>query len=210
MTGAPELYGHGARTLQDRFDARRLADRLASITVTDALDERQIAFLQRATYFFLATTDGDGFPDVSHKGGRPGFVRVVNPTTIQFPSYDGNGMYRSLGNILDTGRVALLFIRQDHRPVRIRIHGTAVVLTEPDVVASFEGAEAVVEVRIGRSFPNCPRYIHDLETGQLSDASPGDGHRPPQPEWKSWPDFADVLPDAPFDPQPIVDREVDR
>ena len=71
----------------------------------------------------------------------------------------------------------------------------------------FQGsvAEAVVEVRIGRSFPNCPRYIHDLETGQLSDASPGDDHRPPQPEWKSWPDFADVLPDAPFNPQPIVD-----
>jgi predicted pyridoxine 5'-phosphate oxidase superfamily flavin-nucleotide-binding protein len=193
---AGELYGSGARDLQDHFDARRLADRLSSITVTDELDPRQQAFIERASYFFLATTDADGFPDVSHKGGRPGFVQVVDGRTLRFPSYDGNGMYRSLGNIVDTGKVALLFIRQDDRPVRIRIHGTASVVTDPDVVASFEGAEAVVEVRVGRSFPNCPRYIHDQSTGELSDASPGDGHTPRQPDWKTWDTFKDVLPAA--------------
>lgn len=191
---APELYGAGSRTLQDHFDARRLADRLREITVADELDERQQGFIADAAYFFLATTDADGFPDVSHKGGRPGFVKVVDPTTLQFPSYDGNGMFRSLGNIVDTGKVALLFIRQDDRPVRIRVHGTARVITDPEVVSGFDGAEAVVEVKVGRSFPNCPRYIHDQSTGELSEASPGDGHEPPQPEWKQWNEFKDVLP----------------
>lgn len=193
-TATGTLYSDGARTLQDHFDARRLADRLEEITVKDALDERQRGFIERATYFFLATTDVDGFPDVSHKGGRPGFVHVVDDQTLRFPSYDGNGMYRSLGNIIDTGKVGLLFIRQDSKPVRIRLHGTARVLTDDASVAEFHGAEAVVEVSLGRSFPNCPRYVHDLETGELSDSAPAPGHSPAPPEWKSWETFRETLP----------------
>lgn len=191
---APELYGAGPRSLQDHFDARRLADRLREVTVKDEMDERQQGFIGSCSYFFLATTDADGFPDVSHKGGRPGFVQVVDARTLRFPSYDGNGMYRSLGNVVDTGKVALLFIRQNDKPVRIRVHGTAVVRTEPELLADFEGAEAVVEVKIGRTFPNCPRYIHNQESGELSAAAPGGDHEPPVPEWKTWDEFKDVLP----------------
>ena len=191
---AGELYGTGARRLQDAFDSRRLADRLVDVTVSDSLDDRAQRFVTEASYFYLATVDGDGFPDVSYKGGRPGFVRVVDERTIRFPSYDGNGMFRSLGNISDTGRVAMLFIRQNERPARIRVHGTAEVLTEPAVVDDFVGADAVVEIKIGRAFVNCPRYVHDLSSGELSPYAPALGHEPPVPEWKQWEVFADVLP----------------
>ena len=119
---AGELYGTGARALQDHFDARRLADRLNEVTVSTSIDDRTAAYLERASYFFLATVDSDGFPDVSYKGGRPGFVKVLNDQTLRFPSYDGNGMYRSLGNIQETSNVALLFIRQTEKANRIRIH----------------------------------------------------------------------------------------
>lgn len=191
---APELYGPGARRLQDTFDSRRLADRLVEITVSDTIDERTRRFFEAASYFYLATVDADGFPDVSYKGGRPGFVRVVDDTTIQFPSYDGNGMFRSLGNIADTARIGMLFIRQDDRPARVRVHGTARVVTGAEVVASFPGAEAVVEVSVGRTFVNCPRYVHDLASGELSPYAPAAGYQPPEPEWKQWPQFADVVP----------------
>lgn len=188
------LYGPGPRSLQDAFDARRLADRLTEITVVDSIDERYGGFIDSATYFYLATVDADGFPDVSYKGGQPGFVKVVDPNTIRFPSYDGNGMYRSLGNIVDNDRVALLFIRQDDRPARIRVQGTARVLDDPAVVGTFEGAELVVEVAVGRLFPNCPRYVHDLSNGELSPFAPAPGHTPPEPEWKQWDVFRNVLP----------------
>ncbi len=191
---AGELYGPGARTLQDRFDSRRLADRLTEITVSEVFDDRTRRFIESASYFFLATVDPDGFPDVSYKGGRPGFVRIVDDRTFRFPAYDGNGMYRSLGNIVDTGRVGALFIRQDERPARIRIHGTGSVLTDPALVETWDGAEAVVEVTIGRAFVNCPRYVHDLASGELSPHAPAPGHEPPRPEWKDWEVFADVLP----------------
>ena len=50
--------------------------------------------------FFLATADDEGRPDCSYKGGDPGFVRVLDERTIAFPGYDGNGMFRSFGNLL--------------------------------------------------------------------------------------------------------------
>jgi uncharacterized protein len=103
-------------------------------------------------------------------------------------------MYRSLGNIIDTAKVALLFIRQDDRPVRIRLHGTAHVITDPAIVAGFAGAEAVVEVHMGRAFPNCPRYVHNLATGDESESTPREGYEPPQPEWKQWDAFRNLLP----------------
>ena len=194
---ASDLYGTGARALQDHFDARRLADRLKEVTVKESIDEKTAAYLERATYFFLATVDEAGFPDVSYKGGRSGFVRVLDEHTIRFPSYDGNGMFRSLGNIQETGRVALLFIRQNEKANRIRVHGNARVLLSASALEQFEGSEAVVEVHVSRVFPNCPRYIHDFESGTISEFAPGGDVAPPQPEWKEWEIFADVLPTHP-------------
>jgi len=142
----------------------------------------------------LATVDTHGFPDVSYKGGRAGFVKVLDAQTLRFPSYDGNGMYRSLGNIQETGNVALLFIRQNEKANRIRMHGTATLLLDELSLSAFEGAEAVVEVSLNRVFPNCPRYVHDLESGTTSEFAPGGPTPPPEPEWKHWDTFADVLP----------------
>lgn len=188
------LYPDGARQLQDHFDSRRLADRLTEVTVADRIDSRLKDFIEAQPFFWLATVDTDGFPDVSYKGGAPGFVRCPTDTTIRFPSYDGNGMYRSLGNVVDNGRVALLFVRFGDRPARYRVHGTAVVLTDDESRADFIDAEAVVEVTVGRAFYNCGRYVHDLESGTLSSAAPRAGHVIEPPEWKQWDQFRDVLP----------------
>src|SRR5574337_1695208 len=95
------MYNPGSRTLQDRFDTRRLADRLAERLVRDHIDEADRAFIEARDMFFLATCDADGHPQCSYKGGEPGFVRVVDDRTLAFPSYDGNGMYLSLGNTLE-------------------------------------------------------------------------------------------------------------
>src|ERR1051325_4040528 len=124
------LYHDGNRRLQDRFDSRRIADRLEQVTLHAAFSERDRELIERSAMFFLATVDADGNPDCSYKGGVPGFVRVVDETTLAWPDYDGNGMFRSLGNILVHSKVALLFIDFE-RPSRIRVHGRAVV-TEDD------------------------------------------------------------------------------
>jgi len=189
----PELYPTGARELQAQFDTTRLADRLEERTVLDELEPWHVKVIERASFFFLATADADGWPDVSYKGGAPGFVQVPDRSTLVFPSYDGNGMFRSMGNIADTGKVSLLFVDFD-KPKRIRVHGTAVLHDEPAWLERFAGAELVVEVRIGRAFFNCPRYLHNLAGGELSPHAPRDGHTVAEPEWKSLPEWAEVLP----------------
>ena len=153
-----DLYGEGARALQDEFDARRLADRLLELTVHAELTEDDIELIGGQSTVWISTVDADGWPDVSYKGGDPGFVRVVSPTELRIPSYDGNGMMRTMGNIADTGRVGLLFVDLG-RPWRIRIHGTARVATAAADVADFHGAFAVMIVS-GR--PDLPqlRALH--------------------------------------------------
>jgi len=121
MTDHP-LYHEGTRRLQDQFDSRRIADRLEQVTVGGEFTAKQRELVERSPMFFLATVSPDGQPDVSYKGGHPGFVRVVDSRTLAWPDYDGNGMFRSLGNALLHPRVSLLFLDFES-PRRLRLHG---------------------------------------------------------------------------------------
>jgi predicted pyridoxine 5'-phosphate oxidase superfamily flavin-nucleotide-binding protein len=183
------MYGDGARELQDQFDTTRLADRLVERTLHDELTDDDIALIRAQSTVWLATVDADGWPDLSYKGGSPGFVEVVGRTELRVPNYDGNGMYRSLGNIKDNGRAALLFV-DTTKPWRLRVHGTAVVSTDPADVERHHGAHAVVIVKVGRAFPNCGRYIHH---DGLSADVPQPGTEQPIASWKWYPGIRDAL-----------------
>jgi uncharacterized protein len=189
--GSASLYGAGARALQERFDSRRLADTLAKRTVHGALDDADIALIRVQSTLWISTVDADGWPDVSYKGGDVGFVEVVSPYELRIPSYDGNGMWRTLGNIIDDGRVALLFLDQQ-RPWRMRVHGRATVSVEPTDLEPHRGAQAVIIVRVGRVFPNCGRYIHPQ--GGISKFVPRQGAEPPIPDWKRMEALRSALP----------------
>jgi len=181
----------GMRELQDRFDTRRLADRLDERMGRGTFTADDRAFIESRTMFFLASASADGRPDCSYKGGDPGFVQVVGDSELVFPSYDGNGMFRSLGNVLANPAVGLLFIDFD-TPKRLRVNGQASIEDDTDALARFAGAQLVVRVRAGRIFPNCPRYIH--KGGEPSIYVPRAGVVPPEPAWKSFPSLSDVLP----------------
>ena len=118
------FYRDSHRQLQDRFDTRRLADRLDERIVHDRLTDKERAFIERQDMFFLATADAEGRPNCSYKGGDPGFVRVVDEHTVAFPSWDGNGMYLSAGNLLENPNVGILFIDFE-RQNRMRLNGVA-------------------------------------------------------------------------------------
>ena len=166
-----DWYSPGSRELQDRFDSRRIADRLTQVTLHNHFTPDDRAFVERSPMFFLATTDGDGWPDCSYKGGQPGFVHVLDDRTLAFPSYDGNGMFRSLGNIAVNPKVGLLFIDFEKQS-RMRVNGTASLHDAADLLDAFEGAELVVRVVAERIFPNCPRYIHKMSLLEYSTYAP--------------------------------------
>ena len=187
------FYHEGSRRLQDAFDTRRLADRLESVTVRDVIDDDDRAFIEGMDMFFLATADADGRPDCSYKGGDPGFVRVIDERTIAFPAFDGNGMFRSFGNVLVNPEVGLLFISFE-RQKRLRLNGTASVDVHDPLLESWPGATLVVRVRAREVFPNCPRYIHRMELVERSRFVPEAGTEAPVPEWKTRDWAVDVLP----------------
>jgi uncharacterized protein len=186
------VYHEGMRRLQDRFDTRRLADRLDEKLGRAEFTAEDREFIESRRLFFLATADSEGQPDCSYKGGEPGFVRVTGPDELAFPSYDGNGMFRSLGNVLANPAVALLFIDFE-KPSRLRVNGRATIAERDPLLASFAGAQLVVRVRAARIFPNCPRYIHRMSLVEASPYAPREGYTPPVPKWKRFEAFCDVL-----------------
>lgn len=202
--GNSALYGAGARALQDAFDSRRIADVLNEFTVHGQLNGDDIDLIQAQSTVWISTVDADGWPDVSYKGGGVGFVEVVSPSELRIPSYDGNGMMRTMGNIEDTGKVALLFI-DTQRPWRMRVHGTARVSVEAGDIARHHGAQAVIIITIGRVFPNCGRYIH--QDDEISTFVPAVGHEPPIPEWKRMELLRAALPQADQDRLDAEDDE---
>ena len=187
------MYHEESRRLQDQFDTRRLADRLDERLGRTRFNDEDRAFIEAQRMFFLATTDAEGFPDCSYKGGDPGFVRVHDERTLIFPSYDGNGMFKSLGNIRANPGVGLLFLDFE-QPKRLRVNGVATVSSDDSLMAQFAGAQLLVRVTAHRIFPNCPRYIPKMRLVEASPYIPAPGCVPPTPKWKTWPQFKEVLP----------------
>jgi uncharacterized protein len=187
------MYHEESRKLQDEFDTRRLADRLEEHLVRSSFTDEDRQFIAQQSMFFLATTDAEGFPDCSYKGGDPGFVRVLDSQQMVFPSYDGNGMFKSLGNIRAHAPVGLLFLNFE-QPRRLRVNGTASVSSDDPLLKEFPGAQLLVRVQARQIFPNCPRYIHRLQTVEPSPYTPRADCTPPIPKWKTFPQFNDALP----------------
>ncbi|HVL32576.1 MAG TPA: pyridoxamine 5'-phosphate oxidase family protein [Actinomycetota bacterium] len=191
MTG---MYHEGNRNLQDRFDSRRLADRLEEVVVSDRISAHDKAFMEAADMFFLATADEHGRPNCSYKGGDPGFVRVLDDHTIAFPNYDGNGMYLSMGNVIKNQHVGLLFI-DFQRGRRMRLNGEASIDERDPLIEHYPEAQFVVRVRAVEVFPNCPRYIHRYELVKRSSFVPRTGCETPVPDWKRSDWAIDALPE---------------
>jgi uncharacterized protein len=194
-------YHEGMRRLQDLRETRLLADRLEQVTLHSTFTPEDRAFIEGCAMFFLATADADGRPDCSYKGGLPGFVRVLDDTTLAFPDYDGNGMYRSLGNVLVNAAVGLLFLDFEGGR-RIRVNGMAQIRDHDPLLAEFPGADFVVRVTAQGIFPNCPRYLHKLQLVEYSEYAPRPDYTPAAPAWKAFEIFRDSLPprDRPAEP----------
>ncbi len=177
-----DQYHDGQRELQDRFDTRRLADRLAE-SASDTLNDNFAGFIRARDMFFIASTDADGFPDCSYKGGDPGFVRVLDETTLAFPVFDGNGMFRTIGNLRVNPHVGLLFVDLE-TGTRLRVNGDARVDFDDPLVASYQGALCVVRIQVRSAFANCRRYVHEYHKVSPSPFVPRDDLDPPVPDWK--------------------------
>jgi predicted pyridoxine 5'-phosphate oxidase superfamily flavin-nucleotide-binding protein len=178
--------------LQDRFDTRRLADNVETRVVLTEIPPVHKAFIESQDMFFLSTIDHLGRPTVSYKGGDPGFVRVLDNRTIAFPCYDGNGMFYSMGNLLGTSQVGMLFISFE-KPHRLRVQGNASVDENDPLLGEYAEAQLVVRVAVTEIFRNCPRYVHRYRKVQPSEFVPRSTEQTPLAPWKRVDDIQSSL-----------------
>jgi predicted pyridoxine 5'-phosphate oxidase superfamily flavin-nucleotide-binding protein len=190
-----EIYGEQHRVIQDAFGTKNLADRIDQIIVAEEIADDRKAFIETRDMFFLTTIDHRGYPTCSYKGGYPGFVKVLDGKTLAFPSYDGNGMFLSIGNITGNNKIGMLFIDFE-TPHRIRVHGTASIDLHDPLIAEFHGAQLVVRVAVTEIFVNCPRYIHKYQRVCTSKYVPQEEDcLTPSAQWKRINAVQDVLPE---------------
>jgi predicted pyridoxine 5'-phosphate oxidase superfamily flavin-nucleotide-binding protein len=187
------LYGPVHRSLQERFDTRLLADNVEARLVLTEIPPEHKAFIESRDMFFLSTIDHEGRPTVSYKGGDPGFVRVLDGTTVAFPSYDGNGMFYSMGNLVGNAKIGMLFINFE-KPHRVRLQGLASVDAHDPLLADYAEAQMVVRVKVTEIFRNCPRYIHRHRKLAASEFVPRAVGETPLAPWKRVDDVQAILP----------------
>ncbi len=179
----PTFYTDGQRAVQQQFQTTKMADLLHQVIVHAEVQDAERAFIESRDMFFLATVDGKGRPSCSYKGGDPGFVKVVDPRTIVFPVYDGNGMFLSLGNIQTTAQVGILFIDFE-TPHRLRVQGAASVDSADPLLSHYPGADVLVRVAVSEIFVNRSRYVHKYQRVAASRYVPRAGCAVPFAEWK--------------------------
>ncbi len=185
-------YTDAQRDVQDRFESKPLADAMEASIIANELDELHVAFIATRDFFFLSTVTSEGEPTVSYKGGDVGTVKVIDNKTLAFPAYDGNGMFLSLGNIVDTAKIGMLFIDFE-TPHRVRVQATATLSTNDELMGEYPGAIAVVRATVDQVFFNCARYIHKHQRVETSPYVPDENGEQPFPAWKRIDDFQEAL-----------------
>ena len=186
-------YHEGNLELQERFQTTALADYIKTKRVTETVDDAQKKFIESANMFFLATCDHRGLPTCSYKGGDPGFVRVLNERTIAFPSYDGNGKYQSMGNLLKNPNLGILFVDFEGLE-RLRLQGVGSITEDDELFPAYPEAQFIVRVELTEVYVNCPRYVHKYKFVEASPFVPRAGQETPEPEWKKRGELKDLLP----------------
>jgi uncharacterized protein len=145
-----EVYGNCRRYMQERTfpgprDTPPASER--NIARGSELSLQQQEQISRADTFFIATDNPEHGADLSHKGGRPGFVQLVDSRRIAFPDYNGNSMFNTLGNIEISPAVGLIFIDFDTGRT-LQLTGFASIDWNPERAREFTGAERVIDFKI--------------------------------------------------------------
>jgi predicted pyridoxine 5'-phosphate oxidase superfamily flavin-nucleotide-binding protein len=161
--GQVELAGSGGEhDLQRRYGSQDRARRFYQKQVLDRLNERMIAFIGRQEMVWIATADGHGECDCSFRAGPPGFVEVLDATTLRYPEYRGNGVMASLGNIQENPHVGLVFIDFDQERIGLHVNGTARIVEAEDGNGARPRVERWVEVRVREAYIHCRKHLPHL------------------------------------------------
>ncbi|MFE0463077.1 pyridoxamine 5'-phosphate oxidase family protein [Kitasatospora sp. NPDC058965] len=159
----------GEHVLQQEHGTAERADRFYRDQVLDHLNERMREFVGRQEMAFVATSDADGACDATFRAGPPGFLHVIDPRTLAYPEYRGNGVMASLGNLTENGHIGLLLVDFVRDVIGLHINGRACVVddatlraTVPDLpreTVPGRRAELWVLIDVDEAYIHCAKHI---------------------------------------------------
>ena len=163
------MFTPGVKAAQERYGSRARLERFAgNAGPNDELSEREADFIAQRDTFYMATVNEDGWPYVQHRGGPPGFLRVIGPKQLAYADFRGNTQLVSVGNVASNDRVSLILMDYPHRR-RLKILGHMRVenaqAVQPKDLAAVElheyraQVERVVYIDVAAFDWNCPQYI---------------------------------------------------
>lgn len=163
------MFTDGVKAAQEAYGSRARMDRFAGISgPNDVLTDREAVFIAERDTFYIATVNEDGWPYVQHRGGPPGFLRVIRPTSLAYADFRGNTQLVSVGNVSSNDRVSLILMDYPNRR-RLKILGHMRVENAQAVAAEDLSAvelpgyrsqvERVVYIDVAAFDWNCPQHI---------------------------------------------------
>ncbi len=144
-----QVYANCSRYIQSRVCelSQDIAISERATSHSTSLNTEHTQWISKADTFFLGSSHPLGGADASHRGGFPGFVQVVDEQTLMWPDYHGNGMFNSLGNIVENNNIGLLFLDFE-QGATLQLSGTAKIIWNQERITPFFGAERVIEFKI--------------------------------------------------------------
>jgi len=160
-------FTDSVKKAQARYGTRDAYRRMEQTGDRYRLTAREAMFIQARDSFYMATVGENGWPYVQFRGGRKGFLRVIDDTTIGYADFRGNGQYISTGNIEASQKTALILMDYPNRQ-RLKIWAEASIaeaaddpqLLEQLEVTGYTGQiERLVILKVEAFDWNCPRHI---------------------------------------------------
>jgi predicted pyridoxine 5'-phosphate oxidase superfamily flavin-nucleotide-binding protein len=161
------LFSDEVKAAQERYGRRLAYAQRDGEAAADRLTENEVAFIIARDSFYMATMGAGGWPYIQHRGGPPGFVKVLNDRTLAIPDYRGNRQYVSVGNAAANNRTSLFFMDYQRR-ARLKV-AARMTIVEPGENPKLDTAvaEQTYKARIERSLVfeieafdwNCPQHI---------------------------------------------------
>ena len=129
------LGSEGERILQKKVGSENKASAFYDKQMLDYLNPYMREFILKQEMVFIATADSKGECDCSFRGGKQGFVRVLNKKTLLYPEYRGNGVMASLGNILENPHIGMTFIDFFDNTIGLHVNGKAKIVENDELLA---------------------------------------------------------------------------
>jgi uncharacterized protein len=173
-------FTEAVKALQERYGSRRQYERLEQRGAPrGGLTDQETEFITARESCYIATVGSTGWPYIQHRGGPPGFIKVLDERTLAFADYRGNRQYISAGNLTTDSRLALIMVDYPNR-ARLKLLGSARSLERAEAIELFDGvqspdyeatAERVFVIQVAGFDWNCPQHITPRYTEeQIHDA----------------------------------------